>query len=309
MVALILSDVIGDPLDTIASGPTVPSSTTQDDVIALIDKYSMSQSIPPSIQSILSDGGARTHPASKQSSSLFVPIKNGGYEHVHNVIVGSNSIATAAAADKAHGMAYTSMVWSNAVQGEARLLGEAYAILAHNIGIYNDRSFLSRLRQESCFIKLVEKNPIMLREFEKLEALLDSESSCNLCLISGGETTVTVTGAGKGGRNQELALAFSLKYNQLNQAAITDKPKLTMDCLLLCLGTDGQDGPTDAAGAVGHASLVTTATIHGINGEEFLRHNDAYSFFSQIEGGKYLLKTGLTGTNVMDIHCILLTSK
>ena len=308
MVALVLSDVIGDPLDIIASGPTVLSSTTKDDVIALMDKYRLSQSIPPSIQSILSAREVRTNPASKWSSSVSVPIR---YEHVHNVIVGNNSIATAAAADKAHSMGYTSIVWSNAVQGEAHLLGEAYAILAHNISIHN-RLFLSRLRQELCFIKLVKKNPIMLQEFEQLEALLgniDSESSCNLCLISGGEPTVTVTGAGKGGRNQELALAFSLKYNQLNQAAVTDKGKVAMDCLLLCLGTDGQDGPTDAAGAMGHASLVTTATVHGINGEEFLRHNDAYSFFSQIEGGNYLLKTGLTGTNVMDIHCILLTSK
>lgn len=311
-VTFILSDVVGDSLDTIASGPTVPCNTTRDDVIALLDKYGVTQSSPPSIQTVLSDVG-NTQKLSSGSSSVRVPIENGSYKHVQNVIVGSNLLATAAAADKASSVGYRSIAWSHAIQGEARLLGEAYAVLAHNLATCHERVALSKLRQESCFVELIRKTPIILGEFEQLEVALrdvDFASPCNLCLISGGEPTVTVNGSGKGGRSQELALAFSLKYNQLNQSSETELTctrASNADCVLLCLGTDGQDGPTDAAGAIGHSSLITTAAEQGIDGEDFLRRNDSYSFFSQVEGGKYLLKTGLTGTNVMDIHCILIT--
>jgi glycerate kinase len=306
MVALILSDVIGNPLDTIASGPTVPSNISRDDVITLLDKYSVTQLRPESIQSVLSTKDRQTQKPSPESSGEGVLIENGSYKHVQNAIVGSNSIATAAAADMATSMGYRPEVWSHLVQGEARLLGEAFAVFAHS---HRNSERLSLLRKEPCFVELAQSNPAMVAEFERLDANLDIESPCNLCLISGGEPTVTVTGNGKGGRNQELALAFSLKYNQLSQQS--DQAKLTptqaAECVLFSLGTDGQDGPTDAAGAVGHASLIPSAAAQGIDAEGCLRRNDSYSFFSQVEGGKYHLKTGLTGTNVMDVHCILLT--
>ena len=315
MVALILSDVIGDSLDTIASGPTVPSSTTREDITGLLDKYEVTPSTPASIKKALSGMEEKF-----SSSGVSFPMENGDYQHVQNVIVGSNSIATAAAADKARGLGYRSIVWSRAVQGEARLLGEAYAILAHTIARHQDRASLvtalSRLRQESTFVELFTKTPSMLGEFEQLFAALsesDTEVSCNLCLISGGEPTVTVKGGGKGGRNQELALAFALKYTQLERGSedTASKPmqtSATPDCVVFSLGTDGQDGPTDAAGAIGHSSIITAAATQDLNPEDFLKRNDSYSFFSRVEGGKHHLKTGLTGTNVMDLHCILLTS-
>ena len=311
MVALFLSDVIGNSLDTIASGPTVPCNISRDDVVTLTDKYGITQSLPDSIRSILSAPNRESQKPFPESSSVCVPIEGGSYKHVQNVIVGSNSIATEAAADTAHNMGYRPVVWSHAVQSEARLLGEAFAILAHS---HRDLERLAKLREESCFIELVQSHPAMLTEFENLEGVLadlDDKDPRNLCLISGGEPTVTVTGGGKGGRNQELALAFSIKYNQLNQQLDNSNAKLThtkgADCVLFSLGTDGQDGPTDAAGAVGHASLIHTATEQGIDAGDCLRRNDSYSFYLQVEGGQYLLKTGLTGTNVMDIHCILLT--
>ena len=310
MVALLLSDAVGDPLDVIASGPTVPCHTTRSDIIQLVEKYSLTPSLPLSIQNILSQPQTPT-----EDSITRIPIRDGSYGHVQNVIVGSSKIATAAVAKKASSMGYRCVVWSHAIEGEARVVGEAYAIIAHGIASQHSISTaLSALRNESCFLELTRKNPALSREFEQLEKSLNdvgkSGSPCNLCLVSGGETTVTVTGEGKGGRNQELALAFSLKYNELQQQNLksSEAGEGTMDCVLMSLGTDGQDGPTDAAGAIGHASIPHAASAQGLDGGDFLRRNDSYSFFSRLQGGKYLLKTGLTGTNVMDIHCILLTN-
>ena len=305
MVALILSDVIGDPLNVIASGPTVPSNTRRSDIIKLIDKYNLTESIPPSIQTIvtqLHDNELTT------TTTVNVPIDNdGSYGHIQNVIVGSNKMATAAAETKARSMGYIPIVWSHAIDGEARLVGEVYAIIAHGIAV--KILTFSELRKQSCFVELTRNNHSILKEFENLVELLDKlESTCDLCLISGGEPTVTVTGNGKGGRNQELALAFSLKYAELEQESqqLPSSRESDVDCVLMSVGTDGQDGPTDAAGAIGHWSIPHIASSQGMDGAEFLRRNDSYSFFSQLEGGKYHVKTGLTGTNVMDIHCILI---
>ena len=149
----------------------------------------------------------------------------------------------------------------------------------------------------------------MIRDFDNLDRELCEIGTglgrpCDLCLISGGEPTVTVVGEGRGGRNQELALAFSLCHHQLKKTDLTCETK----CVLLSLGTDGQDGPTDAAGAMGHYSLTHTAIEQGLDGADYLRRNDSNSFFSRLDGGRYLVKTGLTGTNVMDIHCLIFTN-
>jgi glycerate 2-kinase len=308
MVGLILSDVIGDPLDTIASGPTTPTSTTHHDIITLTEKYNLSQSLPQSIQDILSRD--RNPTRETESPHETVPIENSSYKHVHNVIVGSNRLATEAAAAKAESMGYRAVVWSHSVQGEARLLGEVFATLAHCAAQSGLRSAVSELRKTPCFVNLIRENPAMARDFDHLKGKLakiaqDMGRPCDICLISGGEPIVTVTGDGKGGRNQELALAFSVRHHQLKQESRSPGP---CECVLMSLGTDGQDGPTDAAGALGHSSVLTTATAQGLDGEESLRRNDSHSFFSALDGGRYLLRTGLTGTNVMDIHCLLFTS-
>ena len=307
MVSLVLSDVIGDPLDTIASGPTIPTFTTHHDIITLLKKYNLCQSLPVSMQNILSHHQNPPTSDMKLSCKNSIPIENGSYAHVQNVIVGSNRLATEAAAAKAQSVGYKGVVWSHSIQGEARLVGEVYANLAHCISVFGLRSAISELRKKPCFVRFIQDNP---RDFDFLEETVfkiaeDVGSPCDLCLISGGEPTVTVRGDGKGGRNQELALAFSLKLHQLKQES--SLPGVS-DCLLVSLGTDGQDGPTDAAGAMGHSSVIDSATAQGLDGADFLRRNDSYSFFSAVNGGQYLLRTGLTGTNVMDIHCLLFTN-
>ena len=307
MVALILSDVIGDPLDTIASGPTTPSNTTHNDIIALFQKYNLFPSLPKSIRDILAN-----HRSSLDIPLERVPVENGSYKHVQNVIVGSSKVATGAAARRAEALGYTPVVWSHSVEGEARLVGEVYAALAHSIANFGLKSAVMELRRTQCFVTLTQSNPAMVGDFDNLDRELCEIGKrlgrpCDMCLISGGEPTVTVVGEGRGGRNQELALAFSLCHHQLEK---TGESNLTCEteCVLLSLGTDGQDGPTDAAGAMGHYSLTHTAIEQGLDGADYLKRNDSNSFFSRLDGGRYLVKTGLTGTNVMDIHCLIFTN-
>ena len=304
MVCLILSDVIYDPLDIIASGPTVPSTITSHDISALLAKYQLS--VPLSIEGYLKS--SRVHEPS-------TPIDNKGYCHVQNVIVGSNSIATTAAGTKAAELGYQSVVWSHAIQGEARLLGDVYAMLAAVLSSKHDaverKTALLHITTELSFLQLVKENEGLFNEFGRFFTILgEMDKSRNLCIIGGGEPTVTLKGKGRGGRNQELALAFTLKSAEISTSfdtttGATYQKVKGSDCTLFSLGTDGQDGPTDAAGAIGHASLAAEAVAKGVNGKECLARNDSYSFFASLSGGQYHIKTGLTGTNVMDLHLLL----
>ena len=189
------------------------------------------------------------------------------------------------------------------------MLGESYAIISYAVATETNKESLkvtfSKLEHQSPFAELVKRNPILRQEFRKLGSALEGIARpCNLCLISGGETTVTVKGEGQGGRNQELALAFSLKLYHLQQQMPSSSISLA-NIALVAFGTDGQDGPTDAAGAIGQASIVSAAMKQGLDAEMYLKQSDSYSFFSMLDGGRYHIKTGLTGTNVMDLHLIL----
>lgn len=180
---------------------------------------------------------------------------NPAFRTVDNVVIGSLSLSLTAAKKAAERMGLATEVLSARVAGEAR---EAGRWLAHKaIAVRSSRK---------------EHLPI--------------------CLLAGGETTVTVTGTGKGGRNMELALSFAMEIDGL--AGIT----------LLAAGTDGTDGPTDAAGATVDGTTVTRARAMGLVPDAFLRENDSYNFFTQCGG---LFVTGPTGTNVMDVQIILLT--
>jgi len=248
MLSLILSDVIGDPLDVIASGPTAPDNTTYADALAVIEKYGLADKIPAAVYRRLIQGREGAFPET--------PAKNDPvFADVANVIIGSNTIAIAAAAAKATAAGFETVVLTTELRGEAR---EAARWLA----------------QQAFAIQ--KQRP----------------AGKKICLISGGETTVTVTGTGKGGRNTELALAFAEAIN--GQAGIT----------LLSAGTDGTDGPTDAAGAVVDGQTVARANARGLSSGVSLARNDSYTFFKNTDE---LLVTGSTGTNVMDIQVVLLS--
>lgn len=246
-VSLILSDVIGDPLDVIASGPTSPDSTTYADALATLESYGLLGSAPHAVVDTLENGLKGLLPETPKEGDPMFGI-------VENVIIGSNRLALDAAKTAAESLGMGAEIHSAEVSGQAGDAGRRLALKA-------------------------------------LTAKLHKGGRTPECLISGGETTVTVTGTGYGGRNMELALAFAVE--------IEGVPGIT----LLSAGTDGTDGPTDAAGAVVDGMTVIRARARGLDADEYLRNNDSYTFFLKAGG---LLVTGPTGTNVMDIQILVI---
>ena len=253
LVTLILSDVIGDPLDVIASGPTAPDSSTFAEAYAVVVKYRLKNTLPPCVLEHLQRGCAgQVAETVKRNASCFAT--------THNVIVGSNRQALEAAEQSATQLGYSAKIISSTQQGEARVVARSLA-------------------QTVC---------------SELAAMQAGERRCLLC---GGETTVTVRGNGKGGRNQELALAFALEIAGMQGIS------------LFSTGTDGSDGPTDAAGAMVDGDTTAKAKRFGLDPQSYLDNNDSYSFFQKLDaasGGHHHFKTGPTETNVMDIQIILL---
>ncbi len=241
VLTLILSDVIGDDLDVIGSGPTVPDRTTFADARAVFDKYAIWDQVPPGVRQRLSAGNMETP---KPGDPIFAKVRN--------VIVGSNRLAVDAAARQARALGFRTLVLSTTVQGEAREVARVFASVAQEI-----RATGRPVKPPAC-------------------------------IIAGGETTVTIRGTGLGGRNQEFALAAALDIAGLENVVV------------LSAGTDGADGPTDAAGAM--ADGTTTARGHDAVG--MLANDDSYHFFEPLGD---LIKTGPTGTNVADIQILLVS--
>ncbi len=246
IVSLILSDVVGDPLDTIASGPTAPDSTTYSDAVEVLKRYGLWEEAPPSVKRRLEAGlRGEVDETPKPGDPIF--------KRVLNVVVANNYTAASAALKRAESLGYRGLLLSTRVEGEARIIGGLYAAIAQEI--------------------ISTGHPLKPPS----------------AIIAGGETTVTVRGPGRGGRNQELALASSLGLRGL-------------DALVASMATDGVDGPTDAAGAVADGMTVERAEALGIDPLEHLNQNDSYNFFKPLGD---LIETGPTGTNVNDIAVIL----
>lgn len=246
VVSLVLSDVIGDSLDVIASGPTSPDSTTFGDALGVLGKYDLISKAPRSVTTLLEEGARSVIPETpKEGSSAF--------ERVTNMIIGGNETAVRAAARKSESLGLITEILSAEIRGEAKIVGKELAERAKDVK---------------------RRGPATLPA----------------CLVSGGETTVTVTGKGTGGRNMELALSFATEVDGCE--GIT----------LLSAGTDGTDGPTDAAGAIVDGTTVAAAKTSGLSAIEYLENNDSYHFFRKAGG---LFITGPTGTNVMDIQVML----
>jgi glycerate 2-kinase len=238
IVSLILSDVVGSPLEAIASGPTAPDPATRSEALSILAKYGLEESIPSSILYSL-----RTSP---ETPRLGDPI----FEKVQNVIVGSNLQAAQAALTQAEAEGFHPYLLRTDLQGETRVSAVELATL--------------------------------LRQAWKT----GDPAPRPACIVAGGETTVTLKGNGKGGRSTELALA-----------AVSELAGFP-GVMLITLATDGEDGPTDAAGAVVTGETFRRAAGLGLHPELFLERNDSYSFFSALND---LLKPGPTGTNVNDL--------
>lgn len=242
---LILSDIVGDPLDAIASGPSAADPTTFADALAVLEKYRLASQVPASALDYLQEGAAGRHPETLKA----LPAR------VTNRIIGNNVKALAAAQSQAETLGYRVLNLGSWIEGETRQVAVALAGIVRSI------------QSEG----LPQAPPV--------------------CLLSGGETTVTlVDNHGLGGRNQEFVLAVLSHLGRLENVAV------------LSGGTDGEDGPTDAAGAVADADTLALAHSQALVPAAFLAGNDAYHFF---EATRSLLKTGLTETNVMDVRVIL----
>jgi len=236
LITLILSDVVGSPLEAIASGPTVPDPTTAADALALLERYALRERVSPAVLACLE----------RQTSAKPTP----GYEHVINCLVGDNAQAAHAAVVQARKEGFHAALLTTFLQGEAREAG----------------GFLGAV----------------LRQM----ALSGDPLPRPACLVVGGETTVTLRGDGLGGRNQEVALAAAPLLDGLSAV------------LLVTLATDGEDGPTDAAGAAVDGSTLARARALGLSAETYLQRNDSYCFFTDLGD---LIRTGPTGTNVNDL--------
>ncbi|MFC1825251.1 glycerate kinase [Thermodesulfobacteriota bacterium] len=247
IVNLMLSDVVGDKMDVIASGPFVPDGSTFRDVQEIFRQYDL-KDIPAAISEHIEAGlKGRVPETPKEGDRIF--------ENIYNVIVGSNMLALEAAEEKARALGYGTLILSSMVEGETREVAHVHSAVAKEI--------------------LETGRPI----------------PPPACIISGGETTVTIRGNGLGGRNQEFCLAAALDLEELPPRVV-----------ILSGGTDGNDGPTDAAGAVSDPLSVSRGRDLQMEALEYLNNNDAYHFFQKT---KDLLMTGPTNTNVMDVRLIL----
>ncbi|HWP68719.1 MAG TPA: glycerate kinase [Rectinemataceae bacterium] len=252
LLSLILSDVIGDDLDAISSGPTVPDSGTWKSARGVLVERGVWEAVPASVRRVFEEGLAGRSPDTPKPGS---PV----FDATKTLLVGNNMLALKSAEAAARGRGYNTLLLSSRIVGEAREVSKLFLSLAGDLAQYD----------------LPVKRPA--------------------CILAGGETTVTLRGKGLGGRNQEMALAAL--------AALDPARPGHGSMVFLSAGTDGNDGPTDAAGAFASMELLEKARAKGLDPRAFLADNDSYTFFSEVDG---LLKTGSTGTNVCDMQILIL---
>jgi len=247
-VNLMLSDVVGDSMDVIASGPFVPDRSTFRDAWTALERHDLVDVVPETVRRHLQEGAeGNIADTPKPGDPVF--------QKVTNLVIGSNIHALKSAAREAERLGYSTLILSSVVEGETREVARVHAAVAREV--------------------LRSGNPL----------------PPPACVISGGETTVTIRGKGKGGRNQEFCLASAIEIEGLPPRVV-----------ILSGGTDGNDGPTDAAGAVVDPFTLSRGRDSGMEAWDYLDDNNAYAFFS---GTGELLMTGPTRTNVMDIRVIL----
>jgi hydroxypyruvate reductase len=249
LVALILSDVTGDNLDVIASGPTVPDSSSFSDCMQIFKKYNIIKKLPENVVNHIQAGkDGEVSETPKTDDPVF--------DRTYNLIVGSNIEAIMAAKQKAENLGYKTLVLSSMIEGETKHVAHVHGAIAREI--------------------IKTGHPL----------------SPPVCILSGGETTVTIKGKGLGGRSQEFTLAAAMDIADVERIVI------------LCAGTDGTDGPTDAAGAIADTHTCKQALSMGLDPKKILDDNDSYHFFEKLGD---LLITGPTNTNVMDLRIMLVS--
>ena len=251
-LSLILSDVVGDDVQIIASGPTAPDASTYDEACAIVEHFDIASVLPASVVELLRAGRRGEIPETPKPGSP-------PFARALNILVGTNLFALEAARHAAERLGYHTTVLTSRLVGEAREVAKVLAAIAKDV------------------------------------AAFDLGCVKPACILAGGETTVTVHGGGTGGRNQEMALAYLLELAR-------DREGLD-GTAFLSFSTDGEDGPTEAAGAFADAGLMEGVRTKGLSIPDYLRDNDSHGFFAALDG---LLLTGPTNTNVCDIQIVLI---
>ena len=247
LVTVVVSDIVGSPLDAIASGPTVPDGTTFADALAVLDKYGLTARVPAAVLATLRRGAAGALPETPKPGDP-------AFDRTFTTIIADGAAAARAAAAEAERLGFHALLLSTYIEGEAREVGRALAGIAREIAGTG--------------------HPVPRPA----------------CIVCGGETTVTVTGPGRGGRNQEVALGAARPLAGLPET------------LVVSFATDGVDGPTDAAGAVADGTTLARARARGLEPAQHLADNNAYPLLDAIGD---LIRIGPTNTNVNDLMVIL----
>lgn len=245
--ALLLSDVIGDDLDVIGSGPAAPDASTFASAVAILRRFGIWKRTPRSVRDRLESGTRGEIPETPKPAD---PI----FKNVRNTVIGSNRLALDAAERKARELGFRTLILASGIQGETRDVARMHAAIAREI--------------------VEASNPL----------------KAPACIVTGGETTVTIKGEGLGGRNQEFVLAAAIDIAGLENVVV------------FSAGTDGTDGPTDAAGAIADGDTLRRAP----EALRYLGANDSYHYFQPLGD---LVITGPTNTNVMDVRLVLIGSR
>lgn len=261
VIGLIISDIVKDPVDLIASGPTVKPFLNGREVL---EKYDLWNSLLPALKSSFDE---------KFEADL---------RNVQNFVIANNSLAVQNCVSEAEKFGYKPFILTTILEGEVQEVQRNYKILL--------KSILNYQRGKSNEINL---HQLPFENSKEIAKFLDDTKEQDICFIVSGETTVNINGTGKGGRNQELSLRMSKMFFENEEMK---------SLVFLSAGTDGIDGPTDVAGAVGFGEAIVDIK----KCEDSLNENDSYNYFKNFEDGKYFVKTGHTGTNVMDIHLIMI---
>ena len=312
MLTLVLSDVIGDPLGIIASGPCFPDSSAPAELLAILNKYELTKHIPKSLLDTIIR--LCTHSNAPELTAHVCP---------QHVIVGNNRMALQASERCAEKLGYASSIWSNRMCGSVVELSCFYSavILTTVLNMYTGGCETSGRVMERCLqalgVPCVGDNDTLSGLYQSYRQVIPRIGCERVCLLSGGEPVVVVRGEGRGGRNQELALRVGInldvvyeKLSYILDGIVTLEKFQTfwrsISINFASIGTDGQDGPTPAAGAVISQHFMGENAKNREFIHSSLLRNDSYNLFMSLDPS-HLIRTELTGTNVMDIHLILVS--
>ncbi|XP_050098811.1 glycerate kinase [Anopheles aquasalis] len=297
LYSYIISDIVGDPIALIASGPTITTSGECEsnprwNAREVLMKYNLWNRLPASVVGVFNEPGVTDRGTAR-------PGPDG-----HPFLLGSNTVAIDCIEKRATAQGLRCVVLSKMIEGNVELVSGMYVALTEHIShlktaLISEQEFKGRVYALLQGLAYPDLQP------EEFVAAVIRSKREPLLIVGAGEPTVQVKGSGKGGRNQELALRFSYGVRALSSGV----PERVY---FLSAGTDGIDGPTDAAGAIGGACVVRERELLQqkgvIDGMQYVERNDSYRFYESLADGKYFVKTGHTGTNVMDVHLLLFES-